>query len=232
MFSLLAAVSFVAMNEVQSFSSPLSFGRISSKSSVSSNRQLFNTPKSAILLMNANGDDSNTSASVGLGLTESDRTVLGAGGIIMSFVMLYSEYVLKMTGCGLPAGPFGLVGAVEGLSYLGVAGLVAFSIYTKVKTVSVVLISLPFTNNFPLIFSGMILFDHLSWKLGERFTSRRIWIAGSSRRSCLPRYSIWCDRLDIASDQLWLHTKRSSNGRRNVPIGGLIHFICMKAIEL
>lgn len=133
---LIAAILF-ATNEVQSFSSPLSFRRISSESTVSSNRQLLKTAQSATLLMNANGDDSNTSESVALGLTESDQTILGAGGIIMSFVMLYSEYVLKMTGCGLPAGPFGLVGAVEGLSYLGVTGLVAFSIYTKIKTVSV-----------------------------------------------------------------------------------------------
>jgi hypothetical protein len=52
----------------------------------------------------------------------------------MSLIMLGSEYVLKTTGCGLPAGPYGLIGAAEGISYLGVTGLVAFSIYTKIKT--------------------------------------------------------------------------------------------------
>ena len=51
-----------------------------------------------------------------------DRS-LDVGGIlgsIASIIVLYSEFVLKTTGCGLPAGPFGVVGAVEGVSYLGV----------------------------------------------------------------------------------------------------------------
>ncbi len=52
----------------------------------------------------------------------------------MSLIMLVSEYVLKTTGCGLPAGPLGLIGAAEGISYLGVTALACFSIYTKVKT--------------------------------------------------------------------------------------------------
>ena len=38
-----------------------------------------------------------------------------------------------MTGCGLPAGPAGLVGLTEGLSYLSVVGIGAFSAYTKLK---------------------------------------------------------------------------------------------------
>ena len=40
----------------------------------------------------------------------------------------------RTTGCGLPAGPGGSIGALEGLSYLWVVGLVGFSVYTKVKT--------------------------------------------------------------------------------------------------
>ena len=47
-------------------------------------------------------------------------------------VMLWSEYTLKTTGCGLPAGPGGLLGALEGISYLFVVGLVGYSVYTKV----------------------------------------------------------------------------------------------------
>ena len=47
---------------------------------------------------------------------------------------LYSESVLYSTGCGLPAGPFGLVGAAEGVSYLFTVGLVGFSLYTKITT--------------------------------------------------------------------------------------------------
>ena len=49
-------------------------------------------------------------------------------------MVLFSEFTLKSTGCGLPSGPFGLYGALEGISYLWVVGLVAYSIYTKVTT--------------------------------------------------------------------------------------------------
>lgn len=45
--------------------------------------------------------------------------------------------MLKSTGCGLPAGPFGLIGAAEGLSYLGVVATGALSLYEKLKTVSI-----------------------------------------------------------------------------------------------
>ena len=37
-------------------------------------------------------------------------------------------------GCGLPPGPAGSLGAVEGVSYLAILGLVGWSVYTKVKT--------------------------------------------------------------------------------------------------
>lgn len=69
------------------------------------------------------------------GLSEStQQTVLGAAGTVMALVTLYSEYTLKTTGCGLPAGPGGLVGAVEGVSYLGVVGIAGSSLFTKLKT--------------------------------------------------------------------------------------------------
>lgn len=66
--------------------------------------------------------------------SELDQTLLGVTGTVAALVALYSEFTLKTTGCGLPAGPFGLVGAIEGVSYLGVVGLVGVSIYKKVKT--------------------------------------------------------------------------------------------------
>jgi len=49
-------------------------------------------------------------------------------------VMYWSLYTLKTTGCGLPAGPFGLFGAAEGISYLIVAGVVIASLGKKVTT--------------------------------------------------------------------------------------------------
>jgi len=64
----------------------------------------------------------------------SDQLILGISGLVASSIVLYSESVLFQTGCGLPAGPFGLVGAMEGVSYLGVVGLVGFSLYTKIRT--------------------------------------------------------------------------------------------------
>ena len=65
---------------------------------------------------------------------ESDQAILGALGSVCALLVLISEYVLNTTGCGLPAGPLGLIGLAEGLSYLGVVGIVAISLVAKVKT--------------------------------------------------------------------------------------------------
>jgi hypothetical protein len=78
----------------------------------------------------SNGKD-NENFSVGL--SESDQGVLGATGTVASLITLYSEFTLKTTGCGLPAGPAGLLGLAEGLSYLSVVGIAGFSLYTKLK---------------------------------------------------------------------------------------------------
>ena len=67
-------------------------------------------------------------------MSESDELLLGAGGTLAALVTLYSESVLRGTGCGLPAGPFGIVGAAEGVSYLGVVATGAYSLYAKVRT--------------------------------------------------------------------------------------------------
>lgn len=54
-------------------------------------------------------------------------------GLIASPVCLWSEYTLATTGAGLPEGPGGALGALEGMSYLVVVGMVAWSAYTKVR---------------------------------------------------------------------------------------------------
>lgn len=90
-----------------------------------------NLHKKHTIRLNAQGDDE-------LQAAEEDAmessTLLGITGLIASSTVLYSESVLFNTGCGLPAGPFGLVGAIEGISYLGVVGLVGYSLYTKIST--------------------------------------------------------------------------------------------------
>lgn len=53
---------------------------------------------------------------------------IGVGGILASLIVLWSEYTLKNTGKGLPGD---ILGAIEGVSYLVVLGLTAWSITTK-----------------------------------------------------------------------------------------------------
>jgi len=89
-----------------------------------------NTPSSSRLNLDSN-DESDVSTAL---LADSDQLLLGVASTTAGFITLYSEYVLKSTGCGLPAGPFGLVGAAEGVSYLGIVGMGAFSLYQKFKT--------------------------------------------------------------------------------------------------
>ena len=61
-----------------------------------------------------------------------------------SSVVLYSEWTLSQTGCGLPAGPYGIVGGIEGISYLLVVAVAAQTILfssNKNKEISVGFIS-------------------------------------------------------------------------------------------
>eukprot|EP00882_Tetradesmus_deserticola_P028167 GHRQ01031361.1.p1 GENE.GHRQ01031361.1~~GHRQ01031361.1.p1 ORF type:complete len:158 (+),score=59.42 GHRQ01031361.1:502-975(+) len=57
-----------------------------------------------------------------------------AAGLVANPVMLFSEYTLKTTGEGIPPGPGGLYGALEGVSYLVVLGIIGWSIATKLRT--------------------------------------------------------------------------------------------------
>ncbi|KAH7298368.1 hypothetical protein KP509_25G039700 [Ceratopteris richardii] len=57
-----------------------------------------------------------------------------AAGLIANPVVGWSLYTLKTTGCGLPPGPGGSIGALEGVSYLVIAGIISWSAYTKIKT--------------------------------------------------------------------------------------------------
>jgi len=67
------------------------------------------------------------------GLSTLDNALLVAGAVA-SPTVLYSEFVLATTGCGLPPGPGGSIGALEGISYLAVVGILAASIQRKVTT--------------------------------------------------------------------------------------------------
>jgi len=64
------------------------------------------------------------------------RSVAAAAvaGLGSNAVMWASLYSVATTGGGLPAGPFGVVGLVEGVSYLMVVGLAGAALYSKVST--------------------------------------------------------------------------------------------------
>ncbi|DBB01387.1 TPA: hypothetical protein ACH3X1_000055 [Trebouxia sp. C0004] len=61
---------------------------------------------------------------------------LAAGllGLFAVPVVAWSEYTLRTTGCGLPPGPGGLLGATEGVSYLTVGALAVWSMVSKIST--------------------------------------------------------------------------------------------------
>jgi hypothetical protein len=129
LFSFILAAA-ATVSDVHSFAPTV---RISSKSVTtagSSRTAPVHSNSRRFFILQAQEDDNTETTS----MSESDQTLLGVTGTIAALVTLYSESVLKTTGCGLPAGPFGLVGGVEGLSYLGVTGIAAFSLYTKIKT--------------------------------------------------------------------------------------------------
>jgi hypothetical protein len=84
--------------------------------------------------MSRGEDGDNSDGSVAAGMSEPDQAALGAAGTAAALVVFGSEFTLKTTGCGLPAGPFGILGAAEGISYLGVVALAGFSLYAKLRT--------------------------------------------------------------------------------------------------
>lgn len=78
----------------------------------------------------AKDSDNKTSTTNGTAL----ETAAIAGGLVSNPVIGWSLYALKTTGCGLPPGPGGSIGALEGVSYLIVVGIISWSLYTKAKT--------------------------------------------------------------------------------------------------
>jgi len=84
--------------------------------------------------LHAKNDNAEDSSTTSLLTNESDQLLLGAFGTASALITLYSEFTLKTTGCGLPAGPFGLIGGAEGISYLAIVGIAAFAIFSKIKT--------------------------------------------------------------------------------------------------
>lgn len=96
--------------------------------------------QSSTHLYASNSDEENEAIIAAGEESDENNIALGVAGTGAALTMLYSEFVLSQTGCGLPAGPFGVVGAVEGTSYLSVVGLGGYSIFQKVTTVSNVLL--------------------------------------------------------------------------------------------
>mmetsp|Transcript_19067 Transcript_19067/g.48939 ORF Transcript_19067/g.48939 Transcript_19067/m.48939 type:complete len:654 (-) Transcript_19067:108-2069(-) len=56
------------------------------------------------------------------------------GGGLAVPVVAWSEWTLFSSGCGLPPGPSGLLGAAEGVAYLTVTGIALWSVATKAST--------------------------------------------------------------------------------------------------
>jgi hypothetical protein len=126
MGSFKAAVAFACVVALSFLTQPIS----GFATNVPSKRATLSSQQPLIILQSSSDDDDDYFS---VGLSESDQGVLGAVGSAASLITLYSEYTLKTTGCGLPAGPAGLIGLAEGLSYLSVVGIGAFSAYTKIK---------------------------------------------------------------------------------------------------
>ena len=126
-------------------------------------------------------------------------STVGALGLLSNVVVDYSLYTLKTTGCGLPAGPFGLVGAAEGISYLAVVGLLGWSIFSKIKTGS--------GNMLLLIIAS---YWHLMAILKIRFTRWSRWNFRRRRRNHFPYGTWWTCNRRTESIRVWISSWFSS----------------------
>ncbi|GMH35295.1 hypothetical protein BSKO_03163 [Bryopsis sp. KO-2023] len=89
-------------------------------------------------LVDPAGDEtSNAASKAGTGGSKSPGAAAAgdwiaiASGLIAAPVVAWSEFTLKTTGCGLVPGPGGLLGALEGVSYLTIMGLAAYFLYRR-----------------------------------------------------------------------------------------------------
>ena len=79
------------------------------------------------MMMKGRDDDSGTAARLQF------RAVVALFGLVALPVVWISLYFVVTTGGGLPAGPWGLLGATEGLSYLAIVG---FSVWVLIKAIT------------------------------------------------------------------------------------------------
>lgn len=57
-------------------------------------------------------------------------------GLLSFPIVAWSEWSLYQTGCGLPPGPGGLLGALEGIGYLVITGVTLLSLFQRLKGTS------------------------------------------------------------------------------------------------
>lgn len=102
-----------------------------SSRSPSSSRNSARTASRLKYSESGNSNNNNNSAEDGDTINNSSSRIIGqiavTYGILAQPVVWISLYNVATTGGGLPAGPFGLLGAIEGLSYLAVLGWVVAS---------------------------------------------------------------------------------------------------------
>ena len=89
-------------------------------------------PPTALFLAKSNVNNDNEDAAKTLSSSSLPTIADGAGFVALPIVWA-SFYFVATTGAGLPAGPYGLVGALEGLSYLVVVGLAGAPLVAKTK---------------------------------------------------------------------------------------------------
>eukprot|EP00980_Cylindrotheca_fusiformis_P031151 scaffold25895_cov108-Cylindrotheca_fusiformis.AAC.4 len=77
-------------------------------------------------------NNNNSNGDISKNAEDDDSIILGVSGLVAQPIVWVSLYFVATTGAGLPSGPFGLIGALEGISYLAVVALVSKSIGRRV----------------------------------------------------------------------------------------------------
>uniref|UniRef100_A0A7S0ZCU9 Uncharacterized protein n=1 Tax=Timspurckia oligopyrenoides TaxID=708627 RepID=A0A7S0ZCU9_9RHOD len=96
-------------------------------------RKASHNKKSRMISASSSDDDKKASTSTFENASSIEKAIIGSSALAIP-VFTASVVHVGITGCGLPPGPSGIYGGLEGIAFLIIAGIIGYSVTNKIKT--------------------------------------------------------------------------------------------------